>query len=190
MGSRHKGSDRAAVGEMDRESLPPIKTAVTLSAKADFRLKAACIHYGKDHIPDGPIARAESSWAIALVRARRGQIRAKRLRRLRGLVFMDRTDCAGDLDHETPAGEGTPGTGLLPRGPAPPPAGSVPGGSSVARRVKYRQGLKPMEKPGRWWPGSRGIGSIAGEQPDPRQGSVYHGASPGPTHHRGRIAAG
>ena len=48
MGSRHKGSDRAAVGEIDRESLPPIKTAVTLSAEAHYRLKAACIHYGKD----------------------------------------------------------------------------------------------------------------------------------------------
>jgi len=48
MRSRPKPIKPAILEEIDRENLPPIKTGVTLSAEAHYRLRAACAHYGKD----------------------------------------------------------------------------------------------------------------------------------------------
>jgi hypothetical protein len=48
MKPRRKPNKLMPLEEIDREHLPPVKTAVTLSAEAHYRLKAACTHYRKD----------------------------------------------------------------------------------------------------------------------------------------------
>ena len=43
-----KATEPVAEGEIGRASAPPVKTAVTLSAEAHYRLKCACVHHRKD----------------------------------------------------------------------------------------------------------------------------------------------